>query len=185
MADYVDIDMMHAYGGYKDPTEEHDALLEVMISAASAAIDDFCNRTFASEETAVIEFTRNNGLLPKASERTLWLPFDLCSQPVIAPVIGVTLIPTYPPYDRLVLDDDEDPWPEGVTIEGHWAYSETPPVVIVRQCLRLTKWLVDQKETSTDTDRPIVTPGGVVILPSRLPSDVEALLIPYRRITMP
>lgn len=182
--DYVEIATLHAYGTFTDPTEETDALLEVLISAASEAIDNFCNRVFASAATKVVEFTRNNGLLPEAWERTLWLPFDLCSQPVLSPVVGVTLIPTYAPWDRLVLDDDEDPWVDPTTIEGHWAYSETPPAVIVQVCLRLTKWLYDMRE-STDADKPIVMPNGMVIMPAGLPKDMQMLLAPYRRMNLP
>ena len=146
MADYVDIDIVHEYGGFTDPTEITDTLLEELLSAAKDSIDGYCDRTFISEETAVISFTRDNGLLPISGERDLWLPFDLCSQPVLVPVLGVTLIPTYAPWYMLVLDADEGFWPDPTTIEGHWAYSRTPPAKIVEVCLKLTMWSYRNRE---------------------------------------
>jgi len=183
MADYIDMDALHAYGGFTDPTEEDDALLELLISTASGAIDNHCRRKFSCTETTAITFTRDNGLLPESGERTLWLPEDLCSVPTITDTPVVTLIPYATPYNSIVRATDEGYWPDPCVITGYWAYSLTPPVVIKQVCMRLTKWLYDMKE-SGDADRPIIS-NGIVIMPAKLPADVTTLLEPYRRTLLP
>ena len=184
--DYIDIATLHAYGGFQNPTEEGDALLETFISAASQAIDDHCRRRFAYDEaagTVAVTYSSDNGLL-HALGRVLWLHDDLCSVPTITGDPIVSFIPQTTPYDRIVLDIISYPWPDPTVIEGYWAYSQEPPAVIVQVCLRLAKWFYDQKE-STDTDRAIVTPNGMVIMPAGLPKDVMILLDNYRRVGLP
>jgi hypothetical protein len=180
--DYVEIDLLHTYGVFTHPNEERDALLEVLISTASAMIDNFCHRVFGIAEDAepiARVFSLDNGVLPKTG-RTLWLDDDLCSVPTFAedPAPTVTLIPRAAPYDRIVRA--EGTWPDPTVVTGHWAYSMLPPAPITHACLRLALWMYHQRE-STDGDRPMVTAGGVFMLPNAMPKDIQTLLLPYRR----
>jgi len=181
--DYAEIDLLHAYGGFTHPTEAGDALLESLLSTASAMIDAFCHRVFGIAEGAEAvahTFTEDNGLLPpRGAGRTLWLDGDLCSTPTITDDPVVTLIPRDPPYYRIVRA--EGAWPDPTVVTGHWAYSLTPPAPIVQACLRLTLWMYHQRE-STDGDRPMVTEGGVFMLPNAFPRDIQLLLAPYKRV---
>ena len=178
---YADTAMVHAYGGFTDPTDEDDALLELFIGAASAAIDNHCGRVFAIADgaaTVARTFTADNGTLMYIG-RMLFLDDDLCSTPTYAeaPAPTVTYIPRDTPYVRLVREDGI--WPDPTEITGHWAHSMTPPAPIILACLRLVMWMYHQKETG-DTDRPIIA-NGLVIMPAKLPEDIAALLAPYRK----
>lgn len=52
----------------------------------------------------------------------------------------------------------------------------TPPD-IRQACIRLIAWLYRQKDNQMgDQDRPIITEGGAVIMPTTLPGDVQAIL---------
>ncbi|MCX6069450.1 MAG: hypothetical protein NTU91_01120 [Chloroflexi bacterium] len=184
--DYTDIDTLHAYGIFTHPTEEGDALLETFISAASAVIDNICHRVFGIADGAApvaCTFTKDNGLLWESRRfpRTLWLEDDLCSTPTFAevPAPTVTLVPMRPPYYRIVRAEAE--WPDPTVVTGHWAYSMTPPAPITQACLRLALWMYHQRE-STDGDRPMVTSGGIFMLPNALPRDIQFLLMPYKKV---
>lgn len=78
-------------------------------------------------------------------------------------------------------DDDEE---NAIAIAGIWAYSKTPPNDIKHACLRLTKWLEDQRKTDIDLDRPVLAGEGSVILPQRLPADIVSILQNYKAIRM-
>jgi len=69
-----------------------------------------------------------------------------------------------------------------IQVAGIWAYSKTVPDDIKHICLRLTKWLEDQRKTEGELDRPLLTGSGEVILPMRLPADVLTVLDMYRRV---
>lgn len=68
-----------------------------------------------------------------------------------------------------------------ISITGRWGYSTSAPADIHRAHKRLAAWYYRQKSSQADIDRPLLTPGGVTILPSKVPSDVMAILEPYRR----
>jgi len=56
------------------------------------------------------------------------------------------------------------------------------PTDIVTACRRLAAWMYRQKDTQMgDSDRPIITGDGTVIMPSTLPQDVTSLLRLYVR----
>jgi hypothetical protein len=183
--DYVDIETLEAYGGWKNPSEEDRALLQHFISAASAFIDTKLGRTFGipdGQAATAHTFTADNELL--LSGRTLWLDDDLCSVPTFAedPAPTVTLIPTTAPYNRIVRESGI--WPDPTVVTGHWAYSMTPPAPIVQLTLRLAKWFYMMRE-STDSDRPIVTSAGMVIMPSSLPKDIQDIFDLFTKARLP
>jgi hypothetical protein len=183
---YTDTALVHAYGGFTSPSEEDDALLEVLIAAASAMIDNYCGRVFAIADGATPvahTFTEENGGWQDYND-TLWLDEDLCSTPTFAetPAPTVTYVPRTIPYNRIIRDDGSE-WPDPTTVTGHWAYSMTPPTPVITACLRLVMWIYHQKETA-DSDRPVIT-NGMVIMPAVLPKDIEAMLAPYKRVKLP
>jgi hypothetical protein len=183
--DYCDMATLLQYGGFTNPTSADEALLEHFISAASAFIDEKLGRTFAiasGEAPTGHTFSLDNGLLCSYSGRVLWLDEDLCSVPTYAevPAPTVTIIPMIPPYLRIVRALDSGYWPNPTVLTGYWAYSMTPPALIVQLCLRLATWFHRSKE-GEEQDRPIVTPGGIVILPSALPKDIQDIFEVYRR----
>jgi hypothetical protein len=68
-----------------------------------------------------------------------------------------------------------------ISVAGAWGYSTVADDDIVQATLRLAVWLYRQKDTSADVDRPILASGGTIIMPSRLPADVEQIIAPYVR----
>lgn len=68
-----------------------------------------------------------------------------------------------------------------ISITGRWGYSITAPDDIHRAHKRLASWYYRAKASQADVDRPLLTPGGVTILPSKIPGDVMAILDGYRR----
>lgn len=182
--DYIDMETLEVYGGWQNSSEETRALLQHFISAASAFIDMRLGRIFGIPDGQAVmahTFTADNELLPAEGGRTLWLDADLCSTPTFAevPAPTVTFIPTTAPYDRIVRESGA--WPDPTVVSGHWAYSMTPPAPIVQLTLRLAKWFYMMRE-STDSDRPIVTSAGMVIMPSSLPKDVQDILDLYTKL---
>ena len=179
--DYTDIATLENYGGFTNPSAEDEAMLERLISTASAMVDNFCGRTFKCEVETARTFTDDAGNY-ETDGRTLWLDEDLCSTPTYAesPAPTVTLVGT-PCYNRIVRE--EGYWPDPTVITGYWAYSLLPPAPIEQAVLRLSLWMYRQKE-STDTDRPIID-NGILIMPSSLPKDIELVLKPYRKIGRP
>ena len=57
--------------------------------------------------------------------------------------------------------------------------STKAPADVVHACVRLAAWMYRQKD-NTGNDAPIIA-GDVTILPTRIPSDVQLMLAPYRR----
>ena len=92
-----------------------------------------------------------------------------------------------PYYAIKILNSSNKDWtytndPENaISVAGAWAYSTTPPNDIKHACLRLMKWLEDQRKTDIDLDRPVLAGEGSVILPMRLPNDVMDILKSYKR----
>ncbi len=68
-----------------------------------------------------------------------------------------------------------------VSITGTWGFKSTVPEDIKQATLRTATWLYRQKDTTADSDRPLMTNDGVTIMPSALPNDVRQILAPYVR----
>lgn len=127
---------------------------------------------------------------------TLYLDEDLCAITSITNGDGTTVDPSlYVPNPR-----NTTPWyslqfkwvastawtfatsPENsISITGRWGYATSAPPDIHRAHKRLAAWFYRSKSSQSDVDRPLLTPGGVTILPSKIPGDVMAILEPYRR----
>lgn len=128
----------------------------------------------------------------------LWLDEDLCQITSITNGDGTTISPslyvtnprnTVPWYSLQFKWSSSQAWtynnsPENaITIVGRWGYSITAPADIHRAHKRLAGWFYRQNSSQADIDRPLLTPGGVTVMPSKIPGDVEAILRNYRRTT--
>lgn len=174
---YTDVETLEAYGHFENTSEVTRAMLDRLITVASAQVDNYCGRVFGIETDAATvtkTYSDENGLLVQA-DGVLWLHDDLCSTPTIATALGaptLTYIPADTPYNRIHRDDGL--WEDPTTINGHWAYSLTPPPAIVQATLRLALDMV-----------PVAGYTGETFRPGRIDEDVKALLNPYRRRKLP
>ncbi len=165
-----------------------DALLTALISRARIIIDRLTGMTFAVPTDATryvaVEYARGD---------TLWLPprWMLAQPPTTValpnattiPISAIRLQPPDPPHVALRLTDPAYTWQQGgagdIAITGRWGWSVMPPDDIVHATIRLTAWLYRQRSASGEGDRPTVADGGLVVLPMRLPRDIETLLSRY------
>lgn len=170
----------------------HDALLTRLITAAQKYIEQKTGRVFE----AAANSTRTLDAWADVEGRRLWLGGDLCAITSVtngdAVVVSTAQYATEPRnstpyYAILLLNSSGKAWtyvddPEkAITIVGKWAYSATPPADIVQATIRLAGWMYRQRDNSADGDRGIIA-GNATILPNRVPTDVEALIAPYRPI---
>lgn len=71
---------------------------------------------------------------------------------------------------------------DALSVKGLWAYSADPPQDIWFAIMRLCKWMYDQRKTTNEIDRPLLTESGNIIMPQKLPQDVMSVLLHYRKI---
>ena len=174
---------------------DDDDLLEHLLNAATDAINKHTDRVFeaAADETRYVDYDDRHVV-----DRTLFLDYDLAQITSVVNGNGVVVVPseyvTIPrhetPYYALKLktsaskawefDQDVE---DAIAITGRWAYSVLPPTDIKQACIRLAAWMYRQKDDSKgEGDRPIVGGFGVVIMPSRMPKDIQEMLLTYRRL---
>lgn len=72
----------------------------------------------------------------------------------------------------------------GIEVAGIWAYSKTAPADITWATLRLVDWMEKIRTSNPDLDRPALAGDGTVLLPTRLPADVVAILNTYKRMRL-
>lgn len=70
---------------------------------------------------------------------------------------------------------------DAIAITGCWGYSTSAPARVRRLHRGIAAWAYRQKEGNQDLDRPLVTPGGHTLLPSRLPHHLMSEIIALRR----
>ena len=184
---YITLGQLKSYKGITSDTD--DVLLAGFIASAQSTIDDLHGQTF--EATA--DATRYFDAKADVWGRKLVLDRPLCQITSVTNGDGVAILPasyvTEPrngtPYWALTLKATADvfwTWgndPENaITVVGRWAYSLTAPADIQQKTLQLAAWLYLQKDTSAEIERPILTTGGTVLLPQRLPAD---LVVPGKR----
>lgn len=190
---YCTLEDLKAYLHIGEENEEDDALLTSIIQRGTRIIEMKTTRRFESSGTSVRYFDVNEDTDRK---RMLYFDEDICLITSIVNGDGLTVAAsnytTQPrhetPYHSIRLKDSADvEWtyvdtPEdAIAVTGHWTYSITPPVDIVHACVRLASFLYRQKDNATDIDRPLVG-DGVMIMPLKLPADVDMLLKPYMRL---
>lgn len=193
---YTDKAAVKAY--LKITDADDDDLIDTLIARAQAIIEQRTTRLFEASDTArKFDALADTELDQYGARRDLvFYQDDLCSITSIVNGDGTTIASTkyvtlprnVTPYFGIRLkassgyvweyeDDPED----AITITGVWAYSAEPPDDIVHAAVRLTAYLYRQKDTQQVFEQVIASPGGVLRMPSKLPSDVLELLEPYRR----
>lgn len=164
-----------------------DALLTALLARATALIDRHTGITFQAPADTVRYVAPHY-----AHNETLWLPPRwMLAQPATTvvtpagasvPPAALRYYPPEPPYVALRIIDTSYSWRDGtedIVITGRWAWSVSPPADIVHATIRLAAWLYRQRSASGEGDRPTVADGGLVVLPMRLPRDIEQVLAPY------
>lgn len=189
---YASLSDLKAYVNVTDTTD--DALLTGFLATAEKVIDAFTRRRF--EATA--DSTRYFHALDDVQGRTLHLDKDLCAITSITNGDGVavtagqytTLPKAETPYYALKLlassgvawtyDDDPE---DAITVVGKWAFSTSAPADVKHATVRMAAFLYRQRDNSDAmAERPFMSADGVLLLPSRLPMDVQELLMPYRKV---
>lgn len=188
-----------AYLKIPDSEIEDDTLIGDLATRAQAIIEKKLSRVFeaASDTARKFDAKADTELDEYGARRDLvFYQEDLCSITSIVNGDGmsiastkyVTLPRNVTPYFGIRLkassgyvweyeDDPED----AITIAGKWAYSTSAPEDIVHATIRLAAYLYKQKDTQQVFEQVLTSPGGVLRMPSKLPSDVLELLEPYRR----
>ena len=193
---YCDIDDIKTYLGITEDTD--DVLLAQMIAAAQAAIDTYCRRTFEATEDetryfdAVADVDGADLLMASAGDlasitsvtngdSALLAGTDYVTQPRrqgAEPIWAIRLLSSSGVTWTYTTDHEG-----AIAIVGRWAYSTTVKDDIAQACKILATWLYRQKDTTSDTDRPLLAGDGTIVMPNRLPSVVNSLLKPYRKYT--
>lgn len=198
---YTTTSALKAYLGITSSAD--DTLLGNAIDQAYSMINTFCHRHFDPEakhgpNDLIKYFTplreRDGGDL--LDDYTLNLGVDLASLTSITngdgtaiPTNQVVLLPmNITPTNMIRIKSSSSyQWtytdsPEGaVAIAGKWGYSLDAPDDIVVANLRLAAYLYRQREGTPDSDRAVLSADGVVLAAPRIPSDITAMLTPYRR----
>ena len=167
-----------------------DTLLGVLVAAAQAAVDAYCNRTFEASTNTIRYF---DAIGPHIEGAKLYLDRDLCAINSVtngdAAVITayVTLPANDTPYYALKLKTTSGTtwtystdWESAIAISGKWAYSTSAPANIVHATKLLAAFYYRQKDSPLQDVTAIE--AGVVIKPLAFPDAVRGILAGYRKI---
>lgn len=158
-----------------------DDIIEEAIEQAASAVEHFTGRRYAGESE-----TRFFSLDDVAPDGTLYFDAaDLCAIDQVLNGDGaeiaaeqyITLPRNSTPWYGVKLRSGSWTGSDDIEITGVWAYSETPPPVITRACIRLAAWFYRQRDSSSDMDRPVVTQDGTTILPAAIPKDITSMIL--------
>jgi len=183
---YTTLSAFKSFAGFDaDEGDDDDDMLNAMIASATIIIENYTQRKFEVEAETDQAFTRIAGMQTnRFSGSMLYFYEELADEAsAITDSPTVSYIPENgPPYYGCYLTDGAWAYP-AVTVTGYWGYSKVAPPAIEQACLRLAKWLYDQKETNPGNSA-IITPEGQVLLPQGLPSDVISILKPYKKVVV-
>ncbi len=188
---YASLSDLTTYLGIDESTAD-DALLSQLLARAQAAIDNYTRRTFEAAVDATRWHTSDS-----IWANALHFDGDLCAITSIVNGDGATVdageyytLPRNrtPYYASELYRDSTLAWVDGgrsggqIAVTGKWAYSVTAPADVLQACVRLAAWMYRQKD-NTGTDQAMIV-GDATILPARIPSDVQQMLAPYRRVAL-
>ena len=182
-----------------------DVLLGTLITMATDAVNEYTGRTFEPTGTQGGHHTHYYTPLPRylggdiddQDHRTLWLHNDLCEIQSVVNRNGVTI----PSGEYVTLPYNHTPWfaiqlkrgssyswtytgnsPEKtIAITGKWCYSLEAPGSVQLAMYKLCSY-VYRGRADGQSDRDVLSTDGVVIAAARIPTDVQSLLRPYRRL---
>lgn len=187
---YTNTAAVKAYLG--ETGSDDDDLLDALVEAAQAWVDNHTGRTFeaSADATRYLDCTA-----PVVDGRRLWLDRDLCAITSITNGDGVAVASTEyvtqprneTPYYAIDLlssksvywtftDDVEN----AIAIVGRWAYSTTAPNAVAQAAKRLAAYLYRQKDAQV-FDVTAMPEAGVIQVPQGMPRDVKLMLAPYVR----
>jgi len=171
---------------------DDDALIETLVGAAQAWIDNHTGRTFEASADATRYFDCAS---PTVDGRRLYLDRDLCAITSITNGDGAEVAATEyvtqprndaPYYAIDLLGSKGVVWRAGddaenaIAIVGKWAYSASASTVIEQACTRLAAYLYRQKDANV-FDTTAFPEAGVITVPQGMPRDVRLMLAPYVR----
>lgn len=193
MAAYCTAALAKSYLGISLTTD--DTLIGLLCDRATALMDAYCRRVLVAAADTDRYFTVGRD----TEGPYLWFD-DVCaavttvlngdsSSTEVASTEYALIHRNNPPYIGIkILDSAAKSWefyedPEdAIKVTGAWGYFDTTiPADIAHIAIRLVAFLYRQKDTSADTDRPLLTASGATIMPSQLPRDIRDALAPYRR----
>ena len=169
-------------------------LLSDLLDRVTEAIDQYTGRSFTASSSASRYY--ESDALDKDTN-TLWLDNDCLT--VTSLKNGdddTTTIPSTeywlvdrnqgPPYYGIRLKSDSDyswEWDTDgwVEVTGTWGYSTTAPADIVHACIRWAAYAYHQKDAPV-YDVQAFPESGVITVPQGIPTDVERILAPYKRL---
>jgi hypothetical protein len=197
MAQYCTVADVTTYVDFDTDATVDNTLLGDLITRASKRIDDYCGRTFVAFDSDYT--TKTFDALANVWGPELFFGHDLGIVSTItngdAAVVTTdqyVLLPSEgPPYFTIRLKASSgvawtyasDP-EEAISVIGHWSYNSTSDnlTAMTDACVRMVTWMYKQRESQADLDRPLMVEGsGNILMPTRLPDDVRAILNPYRR----
>jgi hypothetical protein len=181
---------------------DHASMVADWVNWAIQIVETTTGRVFDAASSDV-ETRYFNGEID-VDGQTLWLDKDLLSvsvdtdaKPVIDTgttdvILSTSDIVYLPPNDTpkyaiKILGSSGKWWgysydaDNAISVKGIWGYSSTPPNDIWYAILRLVKWIFNSRVQSGDLDRPLLTNDGVTIMPAKLPGDVLAILMQYKK----
>jgi hypothetical protein len=174
----------------------HDTLLTALIARVQQRIDSYVGFSFeAAADTTRTFDARSIYKGGHLDGRELVFDTWCCQLTSVTNGDGTVIASTYyvteprnrtPFYSIKLLSSSGYAWesdsngdPEGaISLVGRWAYSTTPPDDIKHAAIRLVTWVYHQRSNQTETDRPLLA-EGVLIMPSQLPRDVLDILDGY------
>ena len=186
---YTTAAAVKTYGGISGNGD--DTLIGTLITAAQAAIDGFCHRTFEAGDT-----TRYyDAIGDHIRGATLFLDDEIASITTVTNGDGVEVASgeyaTEPrnvaPYTAIKLLSNSGKvwtysaaWENAIEITGAWAYSSSVPSDIAHACIRLAYFYYKQKDAAMFD--VVAIEAGVVVKPVGIPADVQSILKTYRRL---
>lgn len=180
------------YLGIDSDEDADDVLLTQIIGAVNEYIEDETGRIFEDPGTDV---TRKFNRSSIDSNGILWLDTDLYSLTSLVNGNGDSILENeiefYPENDLpiqgiRVISSSNNYWAfdyndSKISVTGRWAYSLTVPLKVKQAAIRLAAWVYRQKDNSGETDRPLMTADGMIIMPNRFPKDIETWIQGMRR----
>ncbi len=181
---------LKTYLGIEGVTE--DALLDSGISRAQAIIERVTGQRFEASASATRYYTPGVDTVGL----TLYLNYPLLSLTTLINGDGAVIASSdyrlyplneTPKYEVRLLASKGHAWtyvtdPDGaISVTGTWGLFTAAPADIAQATLRLAAYLYKQKDSQV-FDQVGLTEVGELTLAARLPSDVLALLRPYRNL---